>query len=185
MSLFGSNNPLKEITENMAGVSHLANSELPETDVLCLVHGDGIGPRAGVMVAMKKPGWTVCSIDPLMRLNMDQKTNFARGGDYTNVPNLHLYKSKVEDCFDDLSLGEYQHVAILGVHSHADVDALWHKVAAAYPGIARTLISILCCKGFKQQIDDLKPSKDFRDYEIMSVNNRVMMWSSETLVDDS
>lgn len=170
MSLFGSNNPLKEITENMAGVSHLTNIGLPETGVLCLVHGDGVGPRAGVMVAMKKPGWTVCSIDPLMRL----------GEDYTNFPNLHLYRSKVEDCIIDLPKAKYYHVAMLGVHSHADVDALWKLVVVAYPNAARTLISVLCCKGFKQQIEDLKPNKDFRDYEIMSMNNRVMIWTDNS-----
>lgn len=170
LGLYGRRDPMKEVLESMAAYHYIMkflrqldkeqfNASLADSETACICVGDGIAPRTGYPFACVTK-WRVMSIDPEMRAPwMDQK----------DVPNLTCYKQKMED----VKLNGFKRVIIAAVHSHANLDDLWKRIDKFQEKIC---LSIPCCKGFVHAVEDLKPIQSFRELQIPSEKNEVLLW---------
>lgn len=166
----------KEVTESF-GAFHAVNTRLTHLDradpnVTVLVVGDGHSPRTGMLFAVSS-AWGVWSIDPQMRLK------------YRGLhERLNLIDAKIEDVHGwNLPLTK---VVIIGVHSHATLEASIKKVRAC----ARLdVVSIPCCvpqyipftsfPGPEFEHDGLPliaPDFSYEDRAILSPERTVLGW---------
>ena len=178
--LLGRNNPMKEMLETSAALyyiretigklvhssnsdhktrSSLINNYLNNSNVLCLIPGDGIMPRTGYLFAIYTK-WTVISIDPLMNLD--------RVNAELNTPeNLICLKSKSEDVDLNTYAKDKEDFVIVHVHSHANFDNEWRRLQYISPTGKKIGLTIPCCKKYVQTLSDkVTPFDKFIDDEL-------------------
>lgn len=112
---------------------------------VCIVPGDGIGPRTGLMFALLTK-WQVISVDPIMNI-----------GALPELPsNLTCIKGKVED----IDLKPYQgfNCVSVHVHSHANYEELWKKFEEISPNAFHIGYSNPCCVGYQHTLDNHEES---------------------------
>jgi len=161
-TMFGSSDPTKELLESMTAYLNTVNSIkkkvystntityeqlhklLAMDDILCIVHGDGVTPRTGLIFALCT-NWRVISIDPIMGGIEDPGEQMIRSGiekkHETKLPsNLILHRGLVEDYSFDTD--GFNYLAIVGVHSHANLQKLWER----FNSITKIAFTMPCCK---------------------------------------
>lgn len=168
-SLWGANNPTKEITESCSAHKYVFTvlkefckiKTLKEwycTNVLVLCVGDGNRPQTGTLFAITNCKWNIYSIDPIM----DDKYQHS-------FPNLHCVSALIEDCSFDYS--KYDLVIIVGVHSHANLNNLWNSIQAK-----KILVTLPCCGSFVHTLADVRPVIEEYDIGIISPKNKVFCY---------
>lgn len=175
LGLYGTNRQTKEIMESMAAY-HTAIQQCKAIkengNVLCLVVADGSRPRTAALFATTT-SWQVYSVDPQM------SDEWIVGPYKTIVPNLHCHDKKIEDVLElllDIHSG-VDAVVIVGVHSHADLNATYTNVCTSLPTTPVLLVSIPCCRGYAHYVENETPIINFTEPAIPSDKNVVLAWS--------
>lgn len=185
LDLYGSKTATKEICESMAALRHTRDyckNLIDNDNILCLIVGDGLGPKTGILFAAKTK-WCVHSIDPIMhekwiREPQSGTIQVLRPGFAGLVPNLTCHRALVEDVDDSLfnANPNIKAIIIIGVHSHADLNNLWLKTIAKFNQKPIFLLSIPCCKGYEHYVKNVDPILNITDTGIPSLKNQVMAW---------
>jgi hypothetical protein len=151
---------MKEITESFGAynaVRKYLNKDFAFKDpnVTVIVVGDGSTPRTAATFAFRS-NWRCISIDPLM--------NDARPWSQ-KINRLNVIKARVEDVQFDETWGSK--IIIVAVHAHLDLmECIKFKPSA--------VIAIPCCVPLEWFT--VRPSKEYRDYGILSPENKVKIW---------
>ena len=148
----------KEITESCGAYSFFRDRQhelflLSDSDVTCIVVGDGCTPRTGAMFAFRTK-WHCHSIDPEMKWKNNSR-----------VDRLTCYTKKVED-FGEL---HFEKLALIHVHSHARLE----ESVARFTANKRVVLSIPCCVA---QERERPPDIEYKDRGIWSPENLLKVW---------
>lgn len=188
-NIFGKKNCTKEIIENMTAVynifTYIKNNYnlqmINDPNIIVICHGDGKQPRSGFLFSALSL-WTVHAIDP----ELDELWTKQQ-----HLPNLICHKSIIED-IDLTKICKNKFVIIVGVHSHAHFDKLWHRLDNI--AFKRLALSIPCCKHITHTIQKTTivnmyemeiPNKNFNDEQCNKIsttnnircNRHILMWS--------
>lgn len=153
---FGKKNAAKEMCEIMAVYSAIQAYLWDETTVtqpggLIVSIGDGVSPRAGIVMAGRFQNWQVASIDPAMLLRFAsgaQRTGLGKKSYSAVLPtNLACFAEKDSDHDWQKSAAGQSLVIILSIHSHGNLGWLLdHLQTRVSPPPQRIVsISIPCC----------------------------------------
>jgi len=203
-AIFYLRNTIREIYAkdlNYDDTGNTINKVLDDPNVLCVIPGDGKGPRVGYFVALWTK-WTVLSIDPIMEGFMG-----------LSLPNLHCIRGKAED----VNFGDYMpqtdHLidpmrvdpmrvdpmrvdpmrvdpmrvdpmcVLLHVHSHADFPNCWDMISSLSPNGKRIGITLPCCAHVRHTLEGIEPViepvADFYDPELSQITptSRVVVYT--------
>ena len=162
----------KEITESMAVYNtvrkHLQKDfPLNDSNITCLVVGDGYKPRTGTLFAFRT-NWNVISVDPNMLKN---KLTTFETDKINNIDRLSIFKCRIEQLNHLPNLIDSKKVLVVCVHSHAKLTACVEKLK----GKEITIISMPCCVP-----DDLKiePDISYDDWGIHSEKRRINIYKN-------
>jgi len=171
----GKHNPTKEFYEAAAGMYYIEEciKNLPikkflgmknnsvesikeffgNKSVLCIIPGDGIVPRVGLIVA-EKTEWRVVSIDPCMGMKAGVEDGILEINPYiekkykTILPgNLDAIRSTAEDY--DYTGYEYDFVILMHIHSHADLP----RMSKLFRRNKRLVLTMPCCGHINAKLD--------------------------------
>lgn len=169
----------KDVSESM-GAIQAACTHGPKDDanarVKCLCIGDGSTPRTAVLACFLKK-WECVSIDPVLREEWGGPRPHGVRGLTGFVGTLEEFLKQPND--DSASVGEYDHLVLLCVHSHARLtgDASVPNIMARCGNVPTTLVSLPCCPRFRSQKDvGRKPDVVYEDDCIFSACRRVEVW---------
>jgi hypothetical protein len=131
-------------------------------NIVCIIPGDGILPRAGYLFAKLCPDWTVISIDPIMDVD--------RANCEYSLKNLHCVNGLAEN----VGVGEYMTdvedpiFILLHIHSHADFTHGWQRLQSISPKGKKIGLSMPCCGKLSHHIlpEEIKPLKRVIDEEL-------------------
>lgn len=154
MSLFGNNNPIKEMSE-VVGTWKVIEKLVPKTGLktICYCIGDGKNPRTGYIIA-KTRSWDVVVVDPI--LNTDK---------FNDLDNLKLMRCRDSDL--DISWHLlYDRVVIVGCHSHNDMETFYKQFL-----IPTTCVWIPCCV-----MPESEPHLIIESRHIISTKNKAYVW---------
>lgn len=149
----------KEITESMAVFGAVRKCGkwpgiLADSEVTCVVPGDGVSPRTGVIAAYRSR-WDVHSVDPMLR-------------ERTNLPKrLTLHRCKVQD----FCISCHKTAVILSTHSHALLD---DTIRACHGWNKMIVIALQCC--VPMTVGNQVPYREWRDGGVFSPENRIKLW---------
>jgi hypothetical protein len=176
LGLFGKTHPFKEMMESGCALHYVLKflhstcrsresylEAIRDPHTLCMCVGDGRLPQSAYLFATTT-NWQVLAIDPALEEEWVEDTT---------VPSLKCLAKLVEDVDIDFKL--YSRVIIVAVHSHADLDALWQRIAV---NIEKIALSVPCCQGFVQHVAGVPPVHHFREVEMQTEKNEVFMWHS-------
>lgn len=175
LSLLGSGDPTKEALESITAQRqvleaikkiHFGHGGFIDNDeqmilynalkVVCIVHGDGINPRTGLLLALTTQ-WQVHSIDPIMGGELyigDPRVAIENKYDVVLPPNMIVHRGMVEGV--DIPIpDDTDYVIFVGVHSHADLPDMWKRFA---PDVGkhkykRVAFTLPCCKNVRATLD--------------------------------
>jgi len=156
----------KEVSESMAALNGVRTHICPgrvdinNPNVVVVSVGDGKTPRTAALFAFMTK-WQCISVDPMMR-EIEGNTNFNG----IEICNLAVIGRKIEDISLDLS--DYEHVIIVGVHSHASVRAMFDGIVFN----KADFIFIPCCVN---QVGIGKIVIEYEDEAIWSPENKVII----------
>jgi hypothetical protein len=154
----------KEITESYGALNavrtRLKQYDLADQNVTLISVGDGKTPSTAALFAFKT-AWNCISIDP----NLDQNKIPLWEG---QIKRLHCVSRKVEDCKNSIT---YNKLVIVGVHSHAPIEAILQNLK----GKERSLVAIPCCIPYEYT---KSPCKTYTDAGINSPKNLVKVWKA-------
>lgn len=174
LMLYGKNRPCKEICESLAAYFNIKTLIKPielNPNVLCIVVADGIKPKTGVIFTTRTK-WNVHSVDPLMQ------QEWTNGDYYKYFPNLKCHSKKIEEAWDSISsIENIKAIVVICVHAHVNINQLWKNLINKHSDLPILLLSIPCCKGFKQ-IKDQEPIIDLVDPALDSEDcGQVFVWT--------
>jgi len=123
---WGPGNVPKEISEAMACVENLFRfvgaHTRADSSKSAISIGDGVAPRVGALLALRT-GWTVTSVDPLMRIS----------GAHPKVKRLTCLNTQIERVKAQVDF-------VLACHSHAPIK---ETLARCKPG--GLVVGLICC----------------------------------------
>jgi hypothetical protein len=157
---------VKEITESLAAfvavVDHVAQDRFSRnnSNVAIVCVGDGHKPRTAAMFACLSK-WTCFSIDPAMK-DVDGQVTFNG----ITFQRLHVLGKRVEDT-PHLDVSGYEHVVIVGVHSHATIKNIMTGIVFD----TADFVMIPCC--VKQPVVGGTSGLEYVDENIWSPHNKV------------
>lgn len=148
----------KEITESYAmfeATRHLPNGfEWNNTQINCVVVGDGRKPRTGAMFAFRT-AWNCISVDPDCSNSL------------WNVNRLSTIRKKIED----VKLSYDSNTLVVMPHSHAPIMECIRNITA--PNIS--IITMDCC--VNNRIPNRKPDVEYVDEDVWSPLNTIRIYN--------
>eukprot|EP00985_Skeletonema_marinoi_P023286 scaffold15419_cov206-Skeletonema_marinoi.AAC.3 len=178
----------KDVSESMAAIQAASQYGLQSNKqngnrVKCLCIGDGSTPRTAVLACYLKQWECVVSIDPA--LQEDWHGICPKG-----VRGLVGFKGTLEEFMKSQQQeeheggnpkqAEYDHLALLCVHSHARLhnNESVDRIMARYGNISTTLVSLPCCPTFRSQKDvGRAPDHVYEDDCVFSQCRKVEIWN--------
>ena len=165
------------------GDDNSSSSNKERKRVKCLCIGDGSTPRTAVLTCYLKQ-WDCVSIDPALQEDW-------HGLRPKGVRGLVGFKGTLEEFMNSsqeheehenakAKQAEYDHLALLCVHSHARLNknASVDKIMARYGNIPTTLVSLPCCPTFRSQKDvGRAPDHVYEDDCVFSQCRKVEIWN--------
>jgi len=142
-------------------------------NIVCIIPGDGILPRAGYLFAKLCPDWTVISIDPIMDAD--------RANSEYALKNLHC----VKDSAENVDIKTYMPTSIedpifilLHIHSHANFAHGWQRLQSISPKGKKIGLSMPCCGKLSLHIlpEEIKPLKQVVDEELAAVTPKAEIY---------
>ena len=131
IELFGSKNPMKEMSEVGAAIYHTKVLQ-PKfgNKVCCYIIGEGKRPCISRIIQIMHPEWTVVTIDPILDPNFIQQANLPI-----------QYHCCLDTEVDTSSYSNFDTILMIGVHSHNNMTDFWNR----FQNISKFLINIPCC----------------------------------------
>lgn len=131
-------------------------------NIVCIIPGDGILPRAGYLFAKLCPDWTVISIDPIMDVD--------RANSKYALKNLHCVNGLVEGVNIKTYMTDVEDpiFILLHIHSHADFTHGWQRLQSISPKGKKIGLSMPCCGKLSLHIlpEEIKPLKQVVDEDL-------------------
>jgi hypothetical protein len=157
LSIFGTRNVTKEISEASAGIYYATSFAIIGT-TKCYVIGEGTTPRISWILGKLHPEWDIVSIDPLIRAMGSTDVTYIADYDY-NV-DISDYQA-------------YENVVIIGIHSHNKMRDFYENIQSKN----KLLIAMPCCVKLRIPSSHAKPTYNFICPGVFSGCNRIFIYS--------
>jgi hypothetical protein len=170
----------KEITESVgclwAVKQHMDSISWQETEVTCIVVGDGIRPRTAALACFLTNWRRVISIDPLISEHTEKE--FASYG----IDGLEMRGCKIQDTVVDIDPELDRAVLIILPHAHVTpntaLSCLRIRATTLQTKLPRIAVcQIPCCTyEFHDRCAAQAPNKEYSDHAIASAERLVRCW---------
>lgn len=159
---FGKHNPSKEICEVISAYSTIQAylyDEMKAVSGTILCVGDGVAPRAGIVLSGRFPNWDVISIDPIMRKSFVQQPGRSNLRCFTARDDQIAYHSVVNP-------KQSAFIIIVAVHSHGNAGWLLDHLQTILTPHRIVCVAIPCC--IKLNLGYRIPLREFRDPDLQT-----------------